>query len=221
MDEKSKSPARGDSTRDALLDAATLVFAREGFAAANLREIALAAGVNAALIGYHFGGKEGLYLAVFERMTGQIRLVLDPVLASIDQALAEPSPAKAPADRYLQPLLALVDGVLMHMLHEHPAWGELVLRETQFPGAAFELLFERVIQRNSQAMVGLLQKLRPRDDLERVRLLAGTLISQVLCIRHYRTPFLRILRWEAIGDRELELMRTQTRRNTTLLVLGD
>jgi AcrR family transcriptional regulator len=218
MEEKPKPPARGDTTRDALLDAATLVFAREGFGAANLREIAQAAGINTALIGYHFGGKEGLYLAVFEHMTGQIRQALGPVLASIDQALTEPD---APADRYLQPLLALVDGLLMHILHEHPAWGELILRETQFPGPAFELLYGRVIQRNSQAIVSLLEKLRPDDDLERVRLLAGALVSQVLSIRHYRTPFLRILRWETIGDRELELLRTQIRRNTTLLVLGD
>jgi AcrR family transcriptional regulator len=222
--EKSKSPTRGETTRDALLDAATLVFAREGFGPANLRAIAHAAEVNPALIGYHFGGKDGLYLAVFERMTGQIRLALEPALAAIDQVLAEPEipgPAGAPAERYLRPLLALVDGMLTHMVHAHPAWGELILREQQSPGPAYDVLFDGVIRRNLRAMVGLLQKLRPGDDAEGVRLLAGTLASQVLSIRHYRTPFMRILQWDTIGERELGLLKAMIRRNTTLIVLGD
>jgi AcrR family transcriptional regulator len=141
MDEKSKSPTRGETTRDALLDAATLIFAKEGFGPANLREIAQAAEVNPALIGYHFGSKEGLYLAVFERMTGRIQLALAPALASIDQALAEPElpgSADARTERYLQPILAMVEAMLTHMLYEHPAWGELILREQQFPGPAYD-----------------------------------------------------------------------------------
>jgi AcrR family transcriptional regulator len=224
MEKKSRPSPRGESTRDALLDAATVVFAREGFGPANLREIAEAAAANQALIGYHFHSKEGLYLAVFERMIGQIRLALSPVLAAIDQALAAPEvpcPPEARTDRYLQPLLDLVQGILVHMIYEHPAWGELVLREQQSPGAAYDLLYAGVIDRNHKALVGLLRKLRPQEDLEHVRLLAAAIASQALAIRHYRVPMMRLLQWDAIGDRELDLMKAQNRRNTTLLALGD
>jgi len=224
MDEKSRTPTRGETTREALIAAATLVFAREGFGPANLREIARAAEVNPALIGYHFGGKEGLYVAVFQHMTGQIRQALDPAMAAIDRVLAEPEhpgPAGARTERYLQPLLAMVEGMLSHMVHEHPAWGELILREQQAPGPAYDVLFAGVIQRNLQAMAGLLKKLRPGDDPEWLRLLAGTIASQVLSIRHYRATFLRTLQWQAVGQRELALLSAMIRRNTTLLVLGD
>ena len=224
MDEKSRFPTRGEATRETLLDAATLVFAREGFGPANLREIATAAEVNPALIGYHFGSKKGLYVAVFERMTGRIRKSLEPALASIDRVLAEPDlpgPSTARTERYLPPLLALVEGMLTHMVQEHAAWGELILREQQSPGPAFEILNAGVIQPNHRAIAGLLRKLRPSDDIEALRLLGSSIASQVISLRHYRAPLMRVLQWDAIGERELGLLKAMIRRNTTLIVLGD
>ena len=217
------TPTRGDTTRDALLDAATKVFAREGFGPANLREIATTAEVNPALIGYHFGSKEGLYVAVFERMITQIQRVLEPALAKIDQALAapeSPGPAQARTERYLEPILAMVDGLLIHMVYERPEWGELILRELQSQGTAYDLFYSGIMDRNHRAMAGLLQKLRPNDDAEWVRLLACSIVSQVFAIRHYRAPFLRTLQWDSLGERELGLLKAMIRRNTTLLVLG-
>jgi AcrR family transcriptional regulator len=220
METQTRPSPRGEQTRDALLDAALLVFAREGFRSANLREIAQAAGVNPALIGYHFRSKQGLYLAVFERMTGQLRQVFDPLLARIDQVLAAPAEGP-PVTRYLPPLLALIEGMLVHMVHEHPAWGELIVREQHSPTAAYDLLHERIISRAHRALVGLLQGLRKGEDLERARLLAATIASQALLIRNARTPLLRLLEWKAFGDRELDTMKALVRRNTTLLALGD
>jgi TetR/AcrR family transcriptional regulator, regulator of cefoperazone and chloramphenicol sensitivity len=46
-----------------LLESAAAEFARHGFAAARVRDIVDAAGVNLAAVNYHFGGKEGLYRA--------------------------------------------------------------------------------------------------------------------------------------------------------------
>jgi AcrR family transcriptional regulator len=53
-----------DRSKVALLDAALEEFSAKGFAGARVREIAERAGVSKDLIAYHFGGKEGLYLAV-------------------------------------------------------------------------------------------------------------------------------------------------------------
>jgi TetR/AcrR family transcriptional regulator len=55
------------ATKQRLLDAAEGEFAARGFAGARLREIAVAAGVQPALIHHYFTDKQGLYRAVLDR----------------------------------------------------------------------------------------------------------------------------------------------------------
>ncbi len=62
---------RGDA-QDAILDAAEVVFADNGFHGATTRAIAEHARANAALIHYYFGSKEALYEAVVARRAGAI-----------------------------------------------------------------------------------------------------------------------------------------------------
>lgn len=59
---KSKSPQQ---TRSRLLQVAGRLFSEHGYKSVSLRQIADAAGVNSALIGYHFGGKEGLFAEAY------------------------------------------------------------------------------------------------------------------------------------------------------------
>ena len=54
------------ATRAALLEAAATAFTERGFDGASVDEIAKAAGVNKAMISYHFGGKAGLHAAILE-----------------------------------------------------------------------------------------------------------------------------------------------------------
>ena len=56
-----KRPAHRPSRRIQIIDAATVVFSREGYVAANLEDIARIAGVAPTAIYYHFGGKEELF----------------------------------------------------------------------------------------------------------------------------------------------------------------
>jgi AcrR family transcriptional regulator len=51
-------------TRQALIEAATTVFAEKGFEGGSVRMITQKAEANQAAINYHFGGKEGLYREV-------------------------------------------------------------------------------------------------------------------------------------------------------------
>ena len=51
-------------TRQALIEAATTVFAEKGFEGGSVRLITQKADANQAAINYHFGGKEGLYREV-------------------------------------------------------------------------------------------------------------------------------------------------------------
>jgi AcrR family transcriptional regulator len=54
------------TTRQALLRAGAQLFPGKGFDGVSVEDLAGRAGVNKALISYHFGGKRGLYVAVLE-----------------------------------------------------------------------------------------------------------------------------------------------------------
>ncbi|VAX29857.1 hypothetical protein MNBD_NITROSPIRAE03-2002 [hydrothermal vent metagenome] len=54
-------------TKERILDSAEYLFARKGFHNTSLRAITGRAGVNLAAVNYHFGSKEALLEAVFER----------------------------------------------------------------------------------------------------------------------------------------------------------
>ena len=54
-------------TRHAILQAAITAFAARGYAETGVRDVATAAGVNAALVGRYFGSKEGLFEAALSQ----------------------------------------------------------------------------------------------------------------------------------------------------------
>jgi AcrR family transcriptional regulator len=54
----------GDVTRESILEAAGELIAEKGFSQTTNKEIAKKADVDLAAINYHFGGRDGLYLAV-------------------------------------------------------------------------------------------------------------------------------------------------------------
>lgn len=53
-------------TRESILKAAQILFARKGYTTVGVREVAAEAGVNATLIRRYFGSKEGLFRAAVE-----------------------------------------------------------------------------------------------------------------------------------------------------------
>ncbi len=100
--------------RDAILDAASSVFAETGFAGARVDEIARRAGVNKAMLYYHVGDKAVLYHAVLERNFSRVNSVLSSVVEQ----------AKTPTDQ----LNALIAG-LAGLVGQYPEHPRIVLRE--------------------------------------------------------------------------------------------
>ncbi|HXW06187.1 MAG TPA: TetR/AcrR family transcriptional regulator [Vicinamibacterales bacterium] len=77
------------SSRQRLLDAAAAEFAAHGFAGASVDRIAAAAGLNKAMIYYHFASKAGLYGEILRDMFGAVSVEVRAVAAS-----SEPPPQK-------------------------------------------------------------------------------------------------------------------------------
>ncbi len=95
-------------TAEAILDAAEAVFSDLGFAGATTRAIAVEAGVNLALIHYHFGTKEQLFDAVFSRRSDQINALRRQQLAEL---MARPDRTlEAMLDCFLRPSIQIGRG---------------------------------------------------------------------------------------------------------------
>lgn len=94
----------GETVRDRLLRVAIEQFARRGYAATTVREIVTAAGVTKPVLYYHFGSKEGLYLAIMSEAFSEVEKL-------IAASLAEPG---EPSER----LLGLFDRIFALMV-EH------------------------------------------------------------------------------------------------------
>jgi AcrR family transcriptional regulator len=65
--EPARAAVGNGSVRDRLARAAVELFDRKGYAATSVREIVAAAGVTKPALYYHFGSKEGLFLAIMRR----------------------------------------------------------------------------------------------------------------------------------------------------------
>ena len=79
------------TTRQAILDAATLIMLKKGFAASSISEIAEEAGVTKSLIHHHFGSKKNLWHAIRDSFLGEFYEAQDQVLKTrvMDRSLIE------------------------------------------------------------------------------------------------------------------------------------
>jgi TetR/AcrR family transcriptional regulator len=89
------------TSRDRLLQAAIDVFARKGYSATTVREIVDTAGVTKPVLYYHFGSKEGIYLALMEGARTEFSTTLA-------RAVAEGGPARQQVFRVLGGVLDLI-----------------------------------------------------------------------------------------------------------------
>ena len=108
-----------EATRRALLAAGSLLFAERGYDGVAIEEVAARAGVNKALISYHFRGKRGLYVAALESTFAEIAGRLEATDARASDAR--------------QALRELLDA-FARMTREHPGFPTLFLREVLASG---------------------------------------------------------------------------------------
>jgi TetR/AcrR family transcriptional regulator len=103
------------ATREALLAAAADLFAERGYEGVPVWAIAEKAGVNKAMISYHFGGKRNLYLAIVEA-----------TFADIVPRVERLARSRTPAPEVLRALIAVVGDVASR---RHPHFCTMMLRE--------------------------------------------------------------------------------------------
>lgn len=201
------SRSRGEITREALIEAALEIFGRDGYQAASTRSIADKAGANQALINYHFKGKEGLYLAVFEYIAEQMSTgmgnTVNEILVEMNEVSGLSSDKrKAFAISSLEKIISR----LLHMMNSNLTkhWSNNILREQQFPTAAFDIM-------NSGPMGDLLKLFTQlvaiakniSADSEQARLLSLLIFGQVQVLRASRATLLSLMQWDKFGEEQM------------------
>ncbi len=180
---KGSSPASQAVTRQALLEAAADVFAREGFQKSTIREISHRARANIAAVNYHFGDKEGLYAEVLKQQ-GELAQARFPALAGL-HAGASPEAQ----------LAAFIRSFLQRVLSEEIAnrHGRMMAREMVEPTAALDRLVREVIQPQANLLHRIVRDLlSPAADPATVHLCGLSVVGQVLFYAHCRPVLTRL-----------------------------
>jgi AcrR family transcriptional regulator len=171
----SRAPAP-DDTRSRLLKAAIHEFSDHGYARATVREICQRAGVNVALVNYHFGDKMELYLAVVRSAVDA-----DAKTELINQALEENAD---PCDALRQ----IIRGLLERLSAPREQFGlqfHFVLKEMANPTPALAGVIEeslRPLYDRLRSLVGEILNLPPGHDT--TRLCTHSVIGQVAHYSH-------------------------------------
>src|SRR5262245_44108570 len=113
------------ATREALVFAGTTLFAERGYDGVPVWAIAQKAGVNKAMINYHFGGKRKLYLAILGETFSEI-------VAGVEKLADSPRPAP----EALREMIAVVGEMVTR---RHPHFCTMMLREVLAGGRHLEL----------------------------------------------------------------------------------
>jgi AcrR family transcriptional regulator len=202
-----------EDTRTRLLQTALSVFAQRDFDAVSVREIVERAGVNIAAVSYHFGGKQGLYLATAEYLADVMQQRVQPAMQKQAQSAENMSP-----DVAAEHLEALID-TLLHTLLGDPLGDDaagFILREQLQPTAAFDVLFDRLMQPIQMTFQALFLHLHPDrvvNGYEQI-LLTHALMGQILAFRTARETLLRRLGKAQLSRRDIDAIAKQVLKLT-------
>ncbi|HKI81262.1 MAG TPA: CerR family C-terminal domain-containing protein [Pseudodesulfovibrio sp.] len=175
---KSRKRAQGEETRATLLHTGAELFAKNGYNGVSMRTLAAEAGVNLATVGYHFGGKAGLYEAVIQEIT-KVRDQIFPPTEAVRERLAvagdTPEEKAKVVDWFMG---SLIDGLLVRSDY---IWGVVIVsRELVHPTELFPLLDTAFFTPNLESLSALVQGTAAHCRDETDAFITGHMIISVI-----------------------------------------
>jgi AcrR family transcriptional regulator len=195
----------------ALLIAAIRAFGARGLEGASTRDIARDACKPMSAITYHFGGKDGLYLACAQHIAATLGAMLAPAIETEQIGVATGPRAS---------LENIFDNLVSTMVRsETEIFARFVIREQMEPTAAFEILYGGIMGRIFDRITGLLVEVSdgslPEID---ARIHTIALIGQVLAFRVARAAAVRSTGWMDIGADETRQIQRVVRAQLTAIL---
>jgi TetR/AcrR family transcriptional regulator, regulator of cefoperazone and chloramphenicol sensitivity len=213
-----RNPSSASSIDDRLLNVAIDQFGRNGIEGASTRVIAAAAGTTMSSITYHYGSKEGLYLAAARHIADQMGERMAPALAA-SEALRREDVSKAAA---LDGVLAIIDRLVEVMVHpESAAWARFIVREQMEPTEAFDILYSGVMGRLVDHLSAQIVRIGGgRINAAEARLRTLAIVGQAIFFRVARATVLRVTAWPDVDTRGAAAIRRVIRAHTSAILSG-
>ncbi|WP_320170617.1 CerR family C-terminal domain-containing protein [Maridesulfovibrio sp.] len=164
--------ARGEETRRRLIEVGLQLFAMNGFNGVSMRNLASEAEVNLATVGYHFGGKQGLYEAILN----EIIACRDEVMPGMDVVMEKVSEYESGTLSGEEAVAWFFRSFMSGML-SNPAsiWGIMLInRELAAPSEAYSMLDEKFFSPSIDAMNMLLKAVMPDGTTFTEIMIVGT-----------------------------------------------
>ena len=181
-----------------LLDIAISEFGAKGLEGASTRGIAAAAGTAMSSITYHYGGKEGLYLAAADRIAERMSAVMgDPLDLDLDIAADDASGARAQIHRILGRLADKMAST------DSADWTLFVLREQMKPSEAFERIYGGVMGQMVRQLGEFVCIATGLRNVRTARIATITLLGQVVALRSSRATCLKLLERETLEPSDI------------------
>ncbi|MCG8434177.1 MAG: TetR family transcriptional regulator [Gammaproteobacteria bacterium] len=168
------------STRDRILAAAEELFAETGIAATSLRTITALARVNLAAVNYHFGSKDALIEAVYERRLRPLNQARLERLERLERAANGSPPEVAEiVDAYVDPILELGNKSNGSSMVFSRLLAQTYSDASQYVHKMFSTEQESVLKRFKKSLRHALPELSDAEICWRMHFMAGALNNAI------------------------------------------
>ena len=171
-----KRAEAAESAKERIFTSAESVFAEWGFDGASARKISEAADVPVALINYHYGSKEGLYRAIFEKRAPTI---MDQRIAGLRLARAEPD-----LDRRVDLVVKALIYPMLSLRGESLSadFGRIIVREMSDPQAEARGIFRDMFDPVANMLTAAIAECFPDWTLKEVHWAYHTMLGAMTIV---------------------------------------
>lgn len=205
MTENSKgktNKARGEETRQKLVEVGLRLFAMNGFNGVSMRSLASEAEVNLATVGYHFGGKQGLYEAIIREIIA-FREEVMPGEEAVQEQLVRLEAGEITKEEAVNWFFR----AQMHGILSEPTtlWGIMLInREMAAPSESYELLEKEFFVPSIKAMSSLIKAAVPAGTPFTEIMAVGTALVGIVLKFVNPKPFTDRVGWDEMTPERIE-----------------
>lgn len=203
------SPPEG--AQKALIDAGLKLFGTHGYDGTSTRAIAAEAGVNIALIAYHFGGKDGLRQACAREVARRIRNATETADIPPDLTAGQ---AQARLETVLRGIVAFLCGAPGS---EHAV--RFMLSEVTKGGPVMDEVYEAFLEpkhRQLSTLFAIASGQPPESDA--VKLTVFSLLGQIAYFRLAAPLVSRRMGWPGLGPEQAQAIENMALTNLRCLL---